>query len=469
MHISRRRYLGGTACVLAALQPLRAMAQFRIVTPEEFGARGDGRSNDTAAFAAMTAFVNSHGGGKIQLRPTTYIVGRQTRASEQGEGYAFEPAPIMDFRGCKLPLVLRGNGARLRCAPALKYGTFDRATGCATHHSVPSYRGNELATPYRAMIHVEECSDEVDISELELDGNLGALEIGGRYGDVGWQIPAIGIHLINNRGPERLSHIHAHHHALDGVLIDGSSERAIATSFQHVRCQFNGRQGCSIVGGRNYKFSDCDFSASGKGRISSAPGAGVDVEAEAGKPIRNLSFLRCTFSNNSGVGLLADGGDSKDAVFEHCTFIGTTSWAAWPNRPRFRFSGCTFVGPIVHAFGDEDRQRACQFHECTFLDDPKLSPNGEVYGGGNPSRPIADLSANPNVLFDRCKFRLTHRAVLPWTTNVVTFANCTMTQLAPARSYPRGTFVGRNIIVGNVDLYSARFEGEVIVNGRKVH
>ena len=91
-----------------------------------------------------------------------------------------------------------------------------------------------------------------------------------------------------------------------------------------------------------------------------------------------------------------------------------------------------------------------------------------MYGGANPSRPIADLPGNPNVLFNRCRFLLTHQAVLPWTTNVVIFADCILSQRAPAQSYPRGTFFGRNVLTGNIGLYSARIRGEVILNGQRV-
>ena len=54
------------------------------------------------------------------------------------------------------------------------------------------------------MIRVERCSGPVAIADLELDGNSGRLLVGGQYGDVGWQIPAVGIQLVDNRGP-RLS------------------------------------------------------------------------------------------------------------------------------------------------------------------------------------------------------------------------------------------------------------------------
>lgn len=463
MRIDRRALLAGagSSAFLASGSPARA----GIITPESFGARGDGQTNDTLAFARMAAFVTKRGGGEVVLRPVTYVIGLQRMGDLV---YAFAPSPVMDFINCSLSLVIRGNGARLLCAPGLKYGTFDPITGQPTHHPMPYIQSGELAIPYRAMIRAQGCGGGLEISDLELDGNLSRLAIGGQYGDVGWQIPATGIHLVENSGPQRLVGIRSHDHALDGLLVDGLDAPTPISLFDRVICDGNGRQGCSVVGGRGFRFSDCKFARSGKGAIASPPGAGVDIEAEGGKRVRDLAFARCEFSDSSGAALVADSGDSEGAVFTDCRFFGTTNWAAWPNKPRFRFHRCTFVGPIVHAFGDSDPARATQFHECLFRDDPALSPTGEVYGGENPDRPIADLPANRNVLFNRCRFELTHRAALPWTTSLVTFADCFMSQRSKAPAYPRGTFVGRNIINGPVTLYSARIRGELIVNGKRL-
>ncbi|QIL02866.1 hypothetical protein G7078_08765 [Sphingomonas sinipercae] len=439
-----------------------AIAAGIVVTPEQFGARGDGRTNDSAAFARMASFVNRQGGGEVRLRKTTYLVGGHVPGGRAG--YAFAPAAVMQFARCSRPLTIRGNGARLRCAPGLRFGTFSPA-GRPTRHPMPYLKGGELASPYEAMILVERCTGPVEISDLELDGNLAALQVGGQYGDTGWQIPASGIKLSDNRGAERIARVYVHHHPLDGIMLDGDPARLGSGLIEDVRSEYNGRQGCSVVGGRGYVFVRCKFNHTGKAGIASAPGAGVDIEAEGGKTVRNLRFADCEFVNNKGVGMVADSGRSEGAVFERCRFIGTTSYAVWPRKPSFRFSNCAFVGSIVHAWGDADPQRAAQFHDCTFHDDPALSPTGVVYNPGGSST-IADLPGNPNVLFNRCRFELTDRAVLPYTTNVVTFADCTMSQTSPKQSYPRGRFVGRNVIDGNVGLYSARILGELVVNGQ---
>jgi hypothetical protein len=473
MKFDRRLFLGSAATSAAAIVPLwRACGQAPAgaLTPEQFGARGDGVTNDTDAFARLAAEVNRRGGGEIVLRKATYIVGRQSRGPGGRSGHSFSPAKILEFVGLTKPLVIRGNGARLKCAGGLRYGTFNAASGAATRHKLPHYGLGEVATPYQWMILVENCSGAVEIADLELDGNLPGLTVGGPWGDTGWQIAAVGIRLAGNRGPERIVRVHSHHHGQDGLQIDGvdrSRGSSAASLIEEVRCEYNGRQGVSLVGGRGYAFRACKFNHTGKAVLASAPGAGVDIEAESHKKVRDISFTDCEFSNNVGAGLLADSGDSEGISVSRCTLIGTTSWSTWPNKPRIRFSACTLVGPVARAFGDPDPQRATQFHDCTFRDDPALSPTGEVYGGPNTDRPIADLPDNPNVLFSRCKFLLTHRAVLPWSTNV-TYADCVMSQAAPKLSYPRGRYVGRNSITGRAELVGSTIDGELVINGRRV-
>lgn len=410
--------------------------------------QGDERTNDSAAFAAMATFVNFRGGAGIVFRRTTYIVGTD---SEWGEGPSLPPS-IMHFVGYRGPLLIRGNGARLLGQSRLRYGVFDPMSRRALRRPMPNYLTVGARAPYRSMIRVERCAGPIDISDIELDGNLGSLVIGGQYGDAGWQIPASGVELVNNSGSERLSRNSSHHHALDGLIIDGLVRRSATSLLDRVTCDSNGRQGCSIVGGNNYSFIDCGFTRTGKGGLVSPPGAGVDIEAEGGKTISGLSFSRCAFSDNSGPGFVAESGPSEGATCDNCRFIGTTSWLAWPNKPYFRFSGCQFVGALAHAFGAPDPLRACQFHDCEFRDDPELSPTGRVYGGENSSRPIADLPANANVLFNRCTFRVIHDCVLPWSTKLTRYRDCVMSQRAAAQSYPRGTFLGSNRIDGNAIL-----------------
>lgn len=450
-----RRALLATSLLMGCHATVRANE--RTFTPEQFGAKGDGVTNDSDALTRMAAAVNLAGGGTIVFRPVTYIVGQQ-RLGVPGK-YSFPPPDLLYFTKCSLPLIIRGNGATLKAATGLRFGVF-RSDGSPLPTKLP-YLEDGLATPYRAMIHVSGSTASVEIHDIELAGPGDAIILGGKFGDTGWQIPGSGILLTENRGPELVRSVHSHHHPLDGIMIDGVDETTEASRrVIDLRASDNGRQGCSIVGGRRYRFTNCSFRRSGRGKVSSAPGAGVDIEAENGKLIREISFDNCTFADNAGVGLIADSGDSARVTLDRCTFIGTTTWSAWPRKPYMRFSNCTFVGSLSNAFGDDDPARATQFVKCVFTDDPTLAPRGVVNGG-----PLADLSSARNILFDECRFEAAHASVLPWSTHAI-YRDCTMTQKSRVQSFPRGHFQGQNTIIGNVDLNSSRIAGTLVVNGR---
>src|SRR4051812_39996652 len=139
--LSRRSMLLGTAASLAGLgslsflTPARAQPAGERLTPEMFGARGDGVANDTEAFNRLAQEVTRRGGATIVLRRTTYLVGGHSPFSRPTASYAFPPAPILQFRNLPGALTIVGNGATLRCPPGMRYGTFDPVTGKPTHHT----------------------------------------------------------------------------------------------------------------------------------------------------------------------------------------------------------------------------------------------------------------------------------------------------------------------------------------------
>jgi hypothetical protein len=425
-------------------------------TPEAFGAKGDGTTDDTAAFQRLAVAVNANGGGEIVLRSVTYLVGRQEGARG---GYAFAPASLLALKDCRLPVVIRGNGGRLRCAPHLRFGTFDRR-GERYDHAMPFTSPGFSATPYEHMILVQGCRGPVQITDLELDGNIQQLLIGGPWGDTGWQIPAIGLFLSGNIGSVLVRNVFTHHHAQDGLMISAPSGSA-PSRIENVRSAFNARQGCSFIGGSDFTFVGCRFTDTGRAKIGSAPAAGVDLEAESGE-IRRLRFISCEFARNEGVGMVADSGDTADVTFDRCRFVGDRNWAAWPNKPRFRFTRCQFVGPIVRCFDAADPAVGTTFTDCRFTDLVRRGADGKALAPG----PIADLSSTRNTLFRQCTFTVSHGFALPWSLHAI-YDSCSMHESGGPIGYPRGTYRGASTIIGKVDLYGSKISGVVTINGQK--
>lgn len=372
-------------------------------TVTDFGARGDGRTNDTAAFQRASAALQAAGGGTLVIPAGTYVVGAQRLAGRAGLGYALRAESILALRGCPRPVLIEGRGATLRAADGLRFGAFHPVTGAPHPTESPFVDYDHRADAYWGMISLQDNAD-VAVRGVELDGNADGLRLGGPWGDTGRQCAATGIHAYGN-ARLRVEDVHTHHHGLDGVMIGYPGLRAGDAPRPHtllrVRSEYNARQGLSWVGGIGLAATDCRFSHTGRGRFASAPGAGVDIEAEE-SVCRDGRFVRCEFVDNTGPGMVADVGDGGFSRFDECVFWGTTFWSAWPRKPGLQFAGCRFHGSIPNPFGSPDAALATRFTRCRFED--VAHPQRGVF------RSTALVEADgDNLLFDGCTF-VAHRS-----------------------------------------------------------
>jgi hypothetical protein len=243
----------------------------------------------------------------------------------------------------------------------------------------------------------------VTISDVELDGNVAGLTIGGPYGDTGWQIPCSGLMLKNNRGPLALSNLKSHHHALDGGSGDGNGVAGVLEQATLSNCEFsnNGRNGWSLVGGVGWAFSGCKFNNSAKDLPfdGSNPQAGIDLEAEGGKFVSNVTLTDCIAENNAGVGCLISPSDNvSNIVWTGGRIVGTTNWSYYGGgNSGVRFTNTLFLGALVHL-------RKETFQTCVFSDDLKKSPAGELY---NPSGFMLLIDGGTTNLYTQCQIEHT--------------------------------------------------------------
>lgn len=452
------------------------------VSVKEYGAKGDGVTNDTDAFLAASAAINAASGGTLFIPPGLYIVGKQNLAGATGKGFSWgnvvgDVVPnIIDIKNCTRPVVIEGNGAILKIANGLRYGSFNPVTGAPTTPALPTF-DQDLRAHIGEIIDCEN-NVSVTIRNLELDGNITNAIIGGNWGvgspsPEGIQNRAGGIRAHEN-DLVLIENVYAHHNGLDGFEIKHTVTSSTQPQYPHtiINCRgtYNGRQGLSWVGGNHLTCMDCDFSHTGRTGVLSVsnPGAGIDIEPETSIG-RNGTFINVRCFDNVGVGMVADQGDSADMTFISCQFIGTTQWSSWViDKARYRFTDCLFVGPTAWVGGDATNpENAAKYSGCKFVMDPAYSPSGTIYAG---TANRMEFSDSRNVVFSDCVMFSASGYTLPFSiggADGATYNNCYFEQVGAGTSFTRGQFIGRNRIVtaGTFDQTGSIFFGLTTING----
>lgn len=171
-----------------------------VISASWFGADSTGATNSNNAFRKLAACVNSMSGADVYFPKGTYIVGQQVFAGVTGLGYSYQPSEVISISGCTKPVVFRMNGATIKMANGLKYGSFNPSTGAV--YNPPNFPQTSFTNPdYAASLpnifHFSNCASVV-IEDGSIDGNLQNLIIGGYWGDLeGYQLVGSGISINN--------------------------------------------------------------------------------------------------------------------------------------------------------------------------------------------------------------------------------------------------------------------------------
>lgn len=236
-------------------------------TPEDFGAVGDGVTDDTQAF--INLFANCK---NIEIPNKTYLVRGVFDANH--DSHTLDGNFLVE--GLLEP---QANTSIVGKAGA----TIKVITNNKKSYNILTFR-----------------NDNIDISGVNFVGDRDTHT--GRTGEYGF-----GISILEASGI-RISNCTFRNFWGDGICTLARSATPAKSSMNVYidGCTFenNRRQGLSICYGENYTINNCVFRNT-KGAL---PESGVDVEP-AGNTwyAKNITFNKCTFENNNSTGIICDG------------------------------------------------------------------------------------------------------------------------------------------------------------------
>lgn len=383
-----RALLSGLLLLLAGLARGQApVAPLRKDLKKDFGAVGNGKINDQAAFEKAADFFNKRAQTAAGAAPAVltipkgiYLVGRQDAA---GTG-----AVVFNLLNCRNLAVEGADSAttEIRYASGLRYGAFDPDTKKPFESPTAFFVDRKYAATVGTAIALQNC-DNVTVSGLAINGNSAQAVVGGHWGDTGIQLNYDGI-FVNESRHITLRRLALHHMGRDGVQVLNHLAKTLNDAqaddilLENMTCNYNGRQGLSITGVSGLRAINCSFSHTGRVLIPalgkalvSNPGAGVDLEPEGGF-VKNVRFDNCRLVDNAGQGMVSDGGGgtspstTKNIVVANSLLWGITNWSAWVSQPGFLFSNCRIYGAFVHGCRAVRPADATRFVGCTFEDKP---------------------------------------------------------------------------------------------------
>jgi len=374
-------FLAGSALGQNTATPLRKDLK------KDFGAVGDGKANDQAAFQKAADFFNQRaktaaaGPAVLAIPKGVYLVGIQNPLGGDG-------IDVLRLVGCRNLTIQGADSAstEIRYASGLRYGAFEPAGQKPFESPAAFFVDRKYAAIVGTCIVLQGC-DNVTVAGLAINGNVGKAVVGGHWGDTGIQLGYDGIFVGDSRRIT-LRGLALHHLGRDGVQVLNHLAKSLdekptdAIVLENLTCNYNGRQGLSVTGVSGLRATNCSFSHTGRvlipalGRaLFSNPGAGVDLEPEGGF-VKNVRLDNCRLVDNAGQALVSDrpAGDhpetTRDIIVANCLLWGTTNWSVWVTQPDFLFTGCRIYGSPVHGCQARTPAEATRFVSCTFEDKP---------------------------------------------------------------------------------------------------
>lgn len=385
----------------------------------DFGAKGDGKTDDSKALADAIKELNKVKTGKLIIPKGVYRIGAQKIDTLVGNNLPYAsplyPYTLNDLNGVSIVGETDKTGKSLsvfKLLDNLHYGFFNMASGDAPPSTTIDYQAN-----CGAVFSLGWTCKNVTIKDLELDGNLSkTIYQVAPKGKRSYDLLYIGISSYGGTNII-LDNIYVHHFGLDGIYVRNGKELQEGASFNffinNSRSEYNGRQGLSFTAGHHLKVSKSSFKYTGMGGIRISPCANVDIENHDRWEgvLSNIVFEECHIADNKGgSGSLHIAGKVDNILFKDCIIeagkmvegtnrIYAISMQFSPSR-NVKFDNCQING----AFGMTQKGKKMEesgktiFEKCVFNDNLR---------NDYPDDKIAILlDVYDYVYFNKCTFYL---------------------------------------------------------------
>ncbi|MBQ9558566.1 MAG: right-handed parallel beta-helix repeat-containing protein [Bacteroidaceae bacterium] len=382
-----------TSC--AGSQPSTA-ASTRTFHPEDYGAKGNGRTNDLNALQRLTRAVNENGGGIVVFgKGKTYRIAIEDDPNGGHTAVPIAGAMALNFEGCQRPLTIDMQGATIELAPnhSTKYALF-RFFNCKQF----TLQGGNLVGD--ALKH-----DYSDVTWRNQRGRSThewgtGIQINGASGT----IRDMSISYMTGDG------IYAGNYKQDGAVY---LSRMIYENLEVSYCRKNGIGQLSTDG---TTFSNCHIHHIGTSDKlqGTAPMAGIDFEYEDKLGGKGDIILHGCHIHDCGKNTIVTSNLARPTpqhfLMEDCTIEGSCLDLVSMNSPRGKFlRRCTVSAPIFLGATEVDSctfqiggtglsVSGTTFRNCTFMGRLKgfdEEPHGSCFMGNNGTATI----------FEDCTFR----------------------------------------------------------------
>ncbi|MFA6275993.1 MAG: glycosyl hydrolase family 28-related protein [Pedobacter sp.] len=269
-------FLKQALCSLLIICAINTCAQQ--INVREYGAKGDGISNDYLALKKVVDKINKNKKGEVYFPPGNYFID-EYHNNDNISDLAFKDCNGLKIYGANAVISLKGNFNRSITKKSAKH----------------SFSSMSAIIPFM----INNCKN-VTIENLEINGNVdkmtrdkGVVETGGY------------LIYISESENVTLKNLFLHHAQTDGLVIRGTKKPSFNIKASNVISSYNARQGMSIGYLTDGYFTNCKFINTGfsSGNYGNhAPSAGVDIEPSTGDSlkVKNVTFEGCEFSNNLG-------------------------------------------------------------------------------------------------------------------------------------------------------------------------